>query len=57
MKKYKCHVCGYIYNPEYCDVEHGIDKGTAFEDLSDDWGCPICGIGKSAFLEVVDENI
>ena len=57
MKKYVCCVCGYVYNPEHCDIEHGMDKGTAFEDLPDDWDCPICGMGKSAFKEAVVEKI
>ena len=48
MKKYECP-CGYIYDPEEGDVEHGIDPGTPFEDLPDDWKCPICGASKKAF--------
>lgn len=44
MEKYRCTVCEYIYDPE-----NGIDPGTAFEDLPDDWVCPVCGEGKWAF--------
>ena len=40
MEKYRCTVCEYIYDPESGDPENGIDPGTAFEDLPDDWGCP-----------------
>ena len=41
MKKYKCQVCGYIYDPEVGDPDNGIEPGTAFEDLPDDWVCPL----------------
>lgn len=49
MKKYKCSVCGYIYDPAQGDPNSGICPGTAFEDLPDDWVCPECGVGKSEF--------
>ena len=49
MKKYECTVCGYIYDPEKGDPDNGIEPGTAFEDLPDDWVCPECGAGKDAF--------
>lgn len=49
MKKYVCDVCGYIYDPELGDPDGGIAPGTAFEDLPDDWVCPICGVGKDDF--------
>jgi rubredoxin len=49
MRKYKCTVCGYIYEPENGDMEGGIDPGTAFEDLPGDWECPVCGAGASEF--------
>lgn len=54
MKKYKCEVCGWIYDPAVGDPENGIKPGTAFEDLPDDWVCPECGAPKSLF-EVVEE--
>ena len=54
MKKYKCSVCGWIYDPEVGDPDNGVQPGTAFEDISDDWVCPECGVGKSDF-EVVEE--
>ena len=49
MKKYKCQVCGYIYDPEVGDPDNGIEPGTAFEDLPDDWVCPLCQEGKEVF--------
>jgi len=49
MDKYVCKVCGYIYDPEKGDPENGIDPNTKFEDLPDDWVCPICGAEKSDF--------
>jgi flavin reductase (DIM6/NTAB) family NADH-FMN oxidoreductase RutF/rubredoxin len=49
MDKYVCTVCGYVYDPANGDPENGIAAGTAFEDLPDDWVCPICGAGKDAF--------
>ena len=49
MKKYVCSVCGYVYDPEAGDPDSGVDAGTAFEDLPDDWVCPECGVGKDEF--------
>lgn len=49
MKKYECTVCGYIYDPVTGDPEHGIAPGTAFEDIPDNWVCPLCGVDKSQF--------
>lgn len=49
MKKYKCTVCGYIYDPEAGDPDGGIAPGTAFEDIPDDWVCPVCGASKDQF--------
>lgn len=47
--KYICTVCSYIYDPEVGDPDGGIDPGTAFEDLPDDWTCPECGVEKEMF--------
>lgn len=47
--KYICDVCGYIYDPEVGDPDGGIAPGTAFEDIPDDWVCPVCGVGKDDF--------
>ena len=49
MDKYICVVCGYVYDPELGDPENGIVPGTAFEDLPEDWVCPLCGVGKDEF--------
>ena len=49
MKKYRCTVCDYIYDPAVGDPDSGIAPGTAFEDLPDDWSCPLCGVGKDMF--------
>ena len=52
MKKYECETVGYIYDPELGDPESGIEPGTAFEDIPDDWVCPLCGVGKDDFKPV-----
>lgn len=49
MDKYVCTVCQYEYDPEQGDPDNGIAPGTAFEDLPDDWVCPLCGVGKEDF--------
>ena len=48
MKKYKCEVCGYIYDPEAGDPDNGVAAGTSFEDIPEDWVCPLCGVGKDS---------
>ena len=49
MGKWKCPVCGYVYDPAKGDPENYIEPGTAFEDLPGDWVCPECGVGKEDF--------
>ena len=49
MQKYVCVVCGYVYDPAVGDPDGGIAPGTAFEDIPEDWVCPICGVGKDDF--------
>jgi len=49
MAKYKCTVCGYVYDPELGDPDGGIKPGTPFEEIPDDWVCPVCGAAKSDF--------
>ena len=49
MKKYACNVCDYVYDPAKGDPENGVAPGTAFEDLPDDWLCPICFVTKDQF--------
>lgn len=52
MDKYICVPCGYVYDPEVGDETSGIEPGVPFDQLPDDWVCPICGLGKEVF-EVV----
>lgn len=52
MKKYKCVVCGYIYDPAEGDPASGIAPGVPFEELPEDYLCPVCGAGKSEFEEL-----
>jgi flavin reductase (DIM6/NTAB) family NADH-FMN oxidoreductase RutF/rubredoxin len=54
MKKYKCLMCGYIYDPAVGDPDNGVEANTAFENLPDDWVCPDCGVGKDEFEPVED---
>lgn len=49
MQKYICTVCGYVYDPEEGDPDGGIEPGTPFEDIPDDWVCPVCGATKEQF--------
>ena len=51
MKKYVCSVCGYVYDPENGDPDHGIAPGTKWEDVPEDYVCPACGVGKDMFEE------
>ncbi|MEM2637025.1 MAG: rubredoxin [Candidatus Korarchaeota archaeon] len=46
---YECMECGFVYDPEEGDEEAGVEPGTPFEELPDDWTCPICGASKNAF--------
>lgn len=50
MDKYECSVCGYVYDPEMGEGE--IAPGTAFEDIPEDWVCPVCGASKDAFERI-----
>lgn len=49
MEKYVCCNCGYIYDPAQGDPARGFPPGTRFDDLPDDWTCPICYVGKIEF--------
>lgn len=51
MDKYLCEMCGYVYDPVEGDPDNDVKPGTAFEDLPDDWVCPICGVGKDNFTK------
>lgn len=50
-QNYVCDVCGYVYDPKVGDPDNGIEPGTTFEQLPDDWTCPLCGVGKENFSE------
>lgn len=50
MEKYKCEICGYLYDPEEGDPSGGIEPGVPFNDLPSDYICPVCGAGKDEFL-------
>ncbi|MEM2876074.1 MAG: rubredoxin [Candidatus Bathyarchaeia archaeon] len=49
MVRWRCIVCGYVYDPDVSDPESGVKPGTPFEELRDDWVCPVCGADKSSF--------
>ncbi|MBN1234862.1 MAG: rubredoxin [Methanotrichaceae archaeon] len=51
-QKYKCTLCGYIYDPEKGDPDSGIAPGTSFEALPETWTCPQCGAAKDDFEEL-----
>lgn len=52
MDVYKCDVCNWEYDPAVGVPEAGIAPGIAFEDLPDDFECPLCGVGKEDFSKV-----
>ena len=52
MQKWVCVPCGYVYDPEAGDLDGGVEPGTAFEDIPDDWVCPVCGVSKADFEPV-----
>jgi len=52
MEKWECQACGYIYDPEKGDPDHGVAPGTPFESLPEDWVCPQCGVGKEFFQKL-----
>ena len=51
-KKYRCIACNYVYDPAVGDPDRGIPPGTPFEDIPDDWKCPVCGAAKDMFDEI-----
>ncbi len=52
MQKYQCEPCGYIYDPAEGDPDNGVEAGTDFNDIPEDWVCPVCGLGKEEFAPV-----
>jgi rubredoxin len=49
MDRYVCTICGYVYDPEQGDPDNGVEPGTKWEDVPDDWECPVCGATKEDF--------
>lgn len=58
MKRYKCSICGFIYDERYGLPEEGIAPGTRWEEIPSDWYCPMCGAKKSLFnmIEIDSEK-
>ena len=56
MKKYRCTICGYIYDPSVGDDTQDVKPGTPFEKLPEDWTCPLCGATKDQFEPLDDEG-
>lgn len=54
MDKYKCKSCGFVYDPEVGDAMSGIEAGIPFEDLPEDYLCPLCGVRKEDFINLED---
>jgi rubredoxin len=52
MQRYQCIVCNYIYDPAAGDIEHGVPPGTPFDDLPEDWVCPVCGACQDMFEQL-----
>ncbi len=52
MAKYQCTVCGYVYDETEGDPENDIAPGTKWDELPEDWVCPVCGAPKSDFEEI-----
>ncbi|WP_187117117.1 rubredoxin [Candidatus Stoquefichus massiliensis] len=50
--KYVCDVCGYIYDEALGDPDQGVEPGTKFEDIPDEWVCPLCGLGTDVFSKI-----
>lgn len=56
MQSYVCELCDYTYEPSQGDPENGVKPGTAFEDLPEEWKCPVCGADKDEFQAVPDKG-
>jgi rubredoxin-NAD+ reductase len=54
--KYICDICGYVYDEELGDPENGIEPGTEFDELPEDFECPLCGVDKDNFSELDEEE-
>ncbi len=53
MAKWECEICGYLYDEELGDPDHGLAPGTRWQDVPDDWLCPDCGVGKDQFQMIL----
>jgi rubredoxin len=53
-KRWICEACGWIYDPAEGDIDGGVPVGTAFEDIPEDWFCPVCGARKTDFVPYED---
>ena len=51
MKNYRCDICGYVYDPAEGNPKDGVDPGTIWEEVPEDWVCPLCGEGKEVFIK------
>lgn len=51
MDRYVCEICGYVYDPAQGDPDNGVAVGTKWEDVPDDWECPVCGASKDDFVK------
>lgn len=51
MERYVCEVCGYIYDPEKGDPDNDVEAGTPFDELPEDWACPMCAGSSEQFVE------
>ena len=49
MDSWVCLVCGYVYDPEEGDPDNGVPAGTSWENVPEDWVCPLCGVDKDQF--------
>ncbi|MFB3882131.1 MAG: rubredoxin [Armatimonadota bacterium] len=52
MSKWQCLACSYVYDPAVGDPDNGVAPGTSFDQLPDDWVCPLCGVPKDMFEEI-----
>jgi len=57
MEKWRCSICGYVYEAKLGDTESGIEPGRSFSALPEYWGCPDCGASKECFECVRDNSI
>ncbi len=54
--KYVCLICGYVYDEKEGDAENGIEAGTLWDDLPDDFECPDCGVSKEDFEKDIESD-